>query len=257
MSVLGLLGLIGVLLLGGCVHSDKVLSSDPELLWKTANEAYESGDYESARIRFDKFRRFFPQDRRVALARLRTADSCFQNEKYFEAEVHYEHFLELHPTHVEMPNAIFQLGLSQKNQIPSNTDRDVSKAKQALKTFTHYLNLPQSDQHLRQLAQTHYEEIERLLLEKEYDISSWYFKTDRYQSAFGRFTDLIDTYGHLYDVEEERLFESGLKLVRCVSQLQDRKKLGRARLSLQAMARHSRYSKIMEELAAVDTSGWE
>ncbi len=198
--------------LSGCKHTDAALASDSELLWRIANEAFESEDWPIAQIRFNKFKQFYGDDARVPVARLRLAQSAFHERKYVDAEVYFKDFIDMHPSHPKGTYAHFMLAESQKNQVPSFISRDLSMAKTAIKSYGVYLARPDVGEPDVKLAQSRIEELEIKLLTKHYDIGDWYYRTGRYESAFQRFKDLLEQYQHLASASPQFILRGGQAL---------------------------------------------
>ena len=238
-------------------HSDEVLAKDKDLLWKLAESSFQKGDWYSARLYYEKFQRFYPQSHNASIARLRLADAYYQEFKYGEAEVHYDNFIELHPTHPDVPYAWFQLALSQKRQVPDVMARDLSKAKDAMVSFQKYLSLPNMNPRMRPLAESHYQELETVLLHKELKIAGWYYKTGRYLSAFQRHEYALKHFGHLKEKMMEPLFEAVAHMGVSAIQLKDKNRLEKTKDILKDFTMHRRYQKTNNWIQSIKTESWK
>jgi outer membrane protein assembly factor BamD len=245
-----------MLFIGCAHHSDEVLSKDSDLLWDLATKAYDTADWYNARIYFDKFQRFYPESSKAVVARLKLADAYYQDFKFFDAEVHYENFLELHPTHAEVPYAWYQLALSQKNQVPGLIARDLSKAHDAIRSFATYLKLPNRNINLDVLAEDHHRELEVILMRKDFEIGDWYYKLGHSLSAFLRFKEVLGKYIHLKKDQEELLFESLWRMTVSAIHLKSKAKLSDAKLYLSEFESYRRHDELKHLINQTNTDLW-
>ena len=237
-------------------HTDDVLSKDSELLWDLATEAFENGDWYSARLFYDKYQKFYPQSKNAAMARLRIADTNFNEFLYFDAEVHYENFIELHPKNDEIPYAWYQLALTQKEQVPGIVARDLSKAYDALHSFHTYMTLPNRNVNLDILAESHLHELEGVLLRKELRIANWYYKTKHLTSAFFRYKTALTKFMHLRDQTGDTLFEAAHKMSLCAINLKNRSYLSEAKRYLIQFDDHPEYESTSKMIEKTNTESW-
>lgn len=73
-------------------------------------------------------------------ALLMKADIYFAQKKFPQAVQSYEKYLDLYP-HKQKDYALYQIGLSYKNQLPSRSEHDLSLSDPALKAFSLLLKL--------------------------------------------------------------------------------------------------------------------
>jgi outer membrane protein assembly factor BamD len=76
----------------------------------------------------------YPYSEYATLAELKIADIYFDQERYEEAASYYQDFVELHPTHSEVPYALYRHGLCSFERI-STADRDQSSTHDAMAQF--------------------------------------------------------------------------------------------------------------------------
>src|SRR6266511_1055221 len=65
---------------------------------------------------------------------MKRAEAFFEKEDYAEAAVEYQHFLDLHRSHMLAPYAQYRLGLSQYKQV-TTLDRDPEHVRQAIEAM--------------------------------------------------------------------------------------------------------------------------
>jgi outer membrane assembly lipoprotein YfiO len=240
----------------GCGHSEKELSKDSNLLWEVATEAYEDGNWLEAKKYYERFTHYFPQHEHVGLAKLRVADSLYEQSKYFEAEVHYESFLELFPNHPEVSTAWYQLAQSQKEQVPGNVSRDLSKAVDAKKSYAKFLSLSKVDENHRILALSHVKDLDLQLMEKELEIGSWYHKLGHYKSAFMRFVFLIENYSYMKGDHVEDFNTAAVRMLDSAIELKDRASFQKAQKLIEGFKDSKIYKDALEEIKDQDISTW-
>lgn len=114
--------------------------------WSRAEKAFEDEDYLLAQRYYVYIRRKFPYSRYAVLSDLRIADCQFERERYLEAIDSYQSFVRLHPTHPEVPVALFKTGLAHEKQIPDDWfflppahEKDQSAVEDTAKAFASYL----------------------------------------------------------------------------------------------------------------------
>ncbi|MBX2814139.1 MAG: outer membrane protein assembly factor BamD [Myxococcales bacterium] len=88
--------------------------------WKRSEEAFEQERYLVAGRYYVFIRRKFPYSRFAVLSDLRLADVQFQRERWLEAIDGYNSFTRLHPTHDQVPYAMFRIGQAQHELIPND-----------------------------------------------------------------------------------------------------------------------------------------
>src|SRR6185503_2702996 len=110
--------LLSALLLAGCSTTPKAP--------KTSDSAAQPVDADEQVLKQDPLERNY--DPHVIMKR---AESFFEKEDYAEAGVEYQHFLDLHKTHILAPYAQYRLGLSYAKQVTTR-DRDPEPVRKAL-----------------------------------------------------------------------------------------------------------------------------
>lgn len=177
----------------GCSSSDKLDSSTAEGGFKLG-EKYESDErYEEALAQYAIVKNKHPYSKYAVEAKLRIADVHFKREDWAEAQGAYQVFKELHPKHPKIDYATYQLALSYFNQLPSTIDRDLSLADKAILYFDEVIaSYPNSEYAPKSKEQK--QKALKMLAEKEEYIAHFYFIRDMYDSALGRFEDVLQKY---------------------------------------------------------------
>jgi outer membrane protein assembly factor BamD len=182
-----------VIFASGCAWwKKKETPTTPQGLYEDAMSLLQRKKYERAAQAFQKFKEEFPLSEYTPLVELRIADVNFFDKKYAEAIVLYEEFKKLHPTHPEIPYAIYQLGMCHYNQMHS-LDRDQTETERAIEQFRYLTeNFPQSP-HAAD-AKTSMQVCLRRLADHEFYVGHFYFRTKKYRAALGRFEGILQKY---------------------------------------------------------------
>ena len=167
----------------------------PEQLYQRGYDAYQDGWYKRSIEYFQKVRDQYPLSKLALLAELGIADAHFSDEEYGEAELAYNDFINLHPTHENVPYAIYQLGMCHYKQMYS-IDRDQTETKKARKEFERLIaRFPNSKFSL--MAEKTLRECKKNLAENEFYVGNFYFKKKQYKSALKRFETVAKDYANL------------------------------------------------------------
>ncbi len=178
--------------LTGCAGK-KIDENDPASLMTEAEDEIKSEHYLLAIEKLRLIKNKFPYSKHSALAQLRVADVYYLQESYGEAAASYETFRDLHPKHEKTAYAMFRVGKSYFNDIPSNVSRDLSSAQKALDSFQDFLRrfptAPEAAES-RNLVTS----IRNSLAERELYIGNFYFRDNQWVSARGRFEKVLAFY---------------------------------------------------------------
>lgn len=180
------------LALPGCAGKS-VEDSDPEALFKDAEQDIEGNRYILAIDKLRLIKNKFPYSKFSAEAQLRIADVYFLQESFGEAALAYETFRDLHPKHPSVPYAMYRTALSYFKDTPELVARDQASARKALDAYTEFLKrYPEAPESNQARADLH--EAMNHLAEKELYIGEFYFKREKWESAQARFNKLIEQF---------------------------------------------------------------
>jgi outer membrane protein assembly factor BamD len=198
------------LLLGGCLWKKRGLKegeNDPAALYGKGLALYKKKNHSRALEVFNELTGSFPgADPYYTWAELKVADCYFFQKKYTEAISHYEDFKKFHPFHEDIPYVIFQIGLSNFNQILS-IDRDQSATRMALSNFEFLIaNYPPSI--FTEKAREKAKMCRERLAENELYIAKFHYKKKKYQGAKARLELIINLYQEA-DILDKTLFYLG------------------------------------------------
>lgn len=180
----------------GCSSSSEIDTSTPEGAFKLGEKYEKDERFEEAITQFTSLKNKHPYSKLATEAELRIADIHFKRDEFIEAQTAYQVFKEMHPTHAQIPYVTFRLGLSFFNQLPGTIDRDLSVAERAILYFDEVINSYATSTYVKE-AKDYKLKALKMLAEKEYYIGNFYFIRDFYESALGRFEDLLTKYPQL------------------------------------------------------------
>jgi outer membrane protein assembly factor BamD len=192
-----LLTLCILIFMGGC--SSKKLGGDDEYAGVPAEELYQNAekaladeDFEEASKLFSEVEQQHPYSALAEKAELQSAYALYLDEKYDEAIIALDRYIELHPAGKQVDYAYYLKALSHYDQI-GDVKRDLDSAKMADAAFdTLIQRFPQSqyakDAMLkRDLAKDH-------LAGKEMDVGRYYQQQNQLNAAINRFTVVVQEY---------------------------------------------------------------
>lgn len=195
MMKLIVLPLFVLAVLTGCSSAEK-RSDTPDGLFAIAQEYEASDRYELAILRYTEVKNKFPYSSFATKAELAIADVHYKAESWPEAQVSYQAFRELHPTHSQIPYVVYRIGLSFYEQVPTSVDRDLTLAHDAISAFDEVVRKFSSSEYAADSKAKKEELLKRLAGKEEY-IADFYFIRGMYDSALPRYEGLLRTYPNL------------------------------------------------------------
>jgi len=165
---------------------------DPESSLNEATEKMKKGYYEEAREILKTIVAKDASQQYALLAKLKIADSYFEDELYEEAVAEYENFLKVHEQHKFSSYAQYHLAMSYFKRIKT-PDVSFTAAKRALAEFEklqrNYPRNPYMD-----ITESRIKSCKRVLAEHEFYVGEFYFKKGSFEAAISRLQALLDTY---------------------------------------------------------------
>jgi outer membrane protein assembly factor BamD len=165
---------------------------EPEASLQKANELIEKGYYEDAREILETIKAKDATQKYSIIAKLRIADSYYEDELYEEAVTEYENYLSIHQHHKLAPYAQYQLAMSFFKRIKT-VDVSYSLAQKALIEFEklrqQYPRNPYMD-----ITESRIKICIRVLAEHEFYVGQFYFKKGSYEAALNRLNEMLQNY---------------------------------------------------------------
>ena len=181
-------------------------------LYNEAVDQLIAGDFENAARNFDEVERQHPYSVWATKAKLMSAFTYYSGNRYDEAILAAQRFVELHPGNRDVSYAYYLIAISYYEQI-SDVGRDQQITRLALTSL---------EELVRRFPQTEYARDAKLKLDltrdhlagKEMDVGRYYLKRNHYVAAINRFRTVIESFQTTTHVPEalHRLTESYLAL---------------------------------------------
>src|SRR5215211_4261589 len=194
-AVAGLAMGVAALMLSGCGSSDddkNYVERPVEVLYNRALDDLGAQDYKAAAKGFEEVDRQHPYSVWATKAQIMAAFAYYQSNKYDEAIIALDRFIQLHPGHRDIPYAYYLKALCFYEQI-SDVGRDQRVTQQALDALAEVVKrFPESpyarDSRLKvELAIDH-------LAGKEMAVGRYYQSNQQYVGAINRYRVVIESY---------------------------------------------------------------
>ncbi len=197
------LGLCFLLVLcSGCGVIDHYFLSPPEdtaqELAELGNEAMQEKEYGKAIEYFQKLKDRYPFSPFTTAGELSLADAYFLDEQYKAASETYKEFESLHPRHESIPYVLLQIGISSYDQFES-IDLPQDTIAEALEYFRRVASeYPGTD--FAAKADTYLLKCRRYIAEHEVFVADFYWRAERYESAWMRYRYIEKNFSNLPDI---------------------------------------------------------
>jgi outer membrane protein assembly factor BamD len=163
--------------------------------------------YQKAIDKFQEVVDNYPYSQYAVFAQLRIADAYYDQERWDEALSYYNDFSELHPDHELVPYTIYRTALCHAAKSPT-FERDQTATREALaaldRLLTHYPNSTEARE-----AEPLWKELRTKLGKHVLGIADFYLAREEYQSAAGRYRQVLDEYPGL-GLDANALYKLGL-----------------------------------------------
>ena len=181
-------------------------------LYNEAMDALEGENSGRAAILFDEVERQHPYSAWATKAQLMAAYSHYLGNKYDDAIVAIDRFIQLHPSNRDTPYAYYLKGLSYYEQI-SDVARDQNMTQKALGSFDELIRRYPASGFARD-AKIKLDLINDHLAGKDMEIGRFYLERGHYHAAINRFITVVQRYQATSHVPEalHRLVEVNLAL---------------------------------------------
>ncbi len=184
----------------GCASTEKLDKNTAEGAFALGQKFEKEERYEEAITYYSEVKNKFPYSRFATESQLKIADIEFSRENYPEAEGAYKLFKEFHPNHARADYVTYRLGLSVFNQLPPTIDRDLALATTAIDYFDQLIHSYSSSEFVPK-ATEYRAKAQKMLADKANYVADFYFIREKWQSALGRYEDLMHNYPNLgYDL---------------------------------------------------------
>lgn len=207
--------LAGCLVVAACSSDDeaRVYQEEPvQQLYNKALAALNAEEYLQAAQGFDEVERQHPYSVWATKAQVMSAFAYYQSNKYDQAILAADRFIELHPGNKDVPYAYYLIAISYYEQI-TGVGRDQKVTRQALEALQRVVRRFPGTEYARDAA-LKIDLTRDHLAGKEMEIGRYYQNSDQFIAAINRFRQVIESYQTTTHVPEalHRLTESYLAL---------------------------------------------
>lgn len=203
-----------ILLLGAC-SGDKTPVQESErvdVLYNKASQALEDKNYAEATRYFEEVERQHPYSKWATQSQLMSAYSSYLNQRYDEAILALDRFIELHPGNEDVDYAYYLKALSFYEQI-SDVRRDQFMTQQAMEALETLIRLYPNSEYTRDATLKRDLTLDHLA-GKEMEIGRYYINRGEINAAINRFRSVVKDYQTTTHTAEalHRLVEAYLTL---------------------------------------------
>lgn len=174
----------------GCATTEDPES--PAARLKQGRAEARAKNYQEAKITFLRLLEDSPDSKERIMALRYLADAHYTDEEYEDAKLRYQKFIELYPAHKYAAHAFYFKAMSDFKRIDL-ASRDQTYTNNAIEEFDLLLEqFPKSSYAKRAVPKK--KECLRLLAMNLFEIGKYYYRTEAYQAAIGRFKTLLEDY---------------------------------------------------------------
>ncbi len=200
-----ILSILFLIVLAGCAAKEPPF--DPAKAFQDAEEDMRQASDEKARKNYQAIEEKSPDKSYDAFLMLRVADTYFGEQKYSEALVEYQAFLNYHPVHRDAAYAQYQIAMCSYNELMT-IDRDPSPAYAVVKEMRKLLEkYPKSG--YEDEARKYIAICRDWIADYELYVARFYYKKDSYKAAATRCEKLLKDYPGS-KAEKDALYYAGL-----------------------------------------------
>lgn len=181
------------LLLSACADKkDEYIERPVEELYNEAMDLVEKGEYYKAAQAFDEVDRQHPYSVWATKAQLMNAYVLYERNKYPDALVALDRFIQLHPGNKDAPYAYYLKGLCYYEQV-TDVARDQKMTEMALKSLQEVVDRYPASSYARD-AKLKVDLTRDHLAGKEMNIARYYQKRDQWLAALNRYKVVVEQY---------------------------------------------------------------
>lgn len=183
---------LAALALGACAEKEKYVERPVDQLYNSALNALQQDRYSDSAKLFDEVERQHPYSVWATKAQMMSAYALYQANRYDEAVLALDRFIQLHPSNPDIPYAFYLKGLSYYEQI-SDVERDQKMTELAMGTLRELIaRFPESK--YAKDAKVKIDLTVDHLAGKEMEIGRYYMRKNNYLAAINRFKIVVDKY---------------------------------------------------------------
>lgn len=167
-------------------------------LFEAGNDAMRDKNYAAAIDHYTKLKDAYQFSPYAIEAELSLADAYFLDEEWIAAIDSYKEFESLHPRHEAIPYVLFNIGMASRNMYLS-IDRPISPIEDAYSYFKR-ISEAYPDSEYAEKSREMMTECRKLMAEHELYIADFYYRIEKYGSAWLRYKSLVDNYKDVAEI---------------------------------------------------------
>ena len=203
-----IVSILVLVLLAGCAAKEPPF--DAVAVFKEAEENMRREAFDRARKGYQDIQEKSPDKSYDAVLMLRIADTYYGEEKYSEAQVEYQAFLNYHPVNKDAAYAQYQTAMCSYSDL-TTVDRDPTSAHAVVREMRKLLEkYPGSG--YEDLARKYISIGTDWIAEYEFYVAHFYYKKGSYKAAVGRCEKVLKEYPGTPS-EKDALYYAGLSYV--------------------------------------------
>jgi outer membrane protein assembly factor BamD len=180
----------------GCSSADKIDTNSAEGAFKLASNYEKDERYEEAITYYAEVKNKYPYSNLAVDAELQIAEIEYKRENYVESESAYKIFKEFHPAHPKIDYVTYRLGMSAINQLPPTIDRDLKLITPAIEYFSEVIASHSKSPYVADSIKQK-QKLLKMQAEKANYVAEYYFIREKWESALGRYEDLLRSHPNL------------------------------------------------------------
>ena len=186
--------LIGVLILAACSSNDEnvQIQQDADTLYNDAASALDDENYVEATRLFEEVERQHPYSKWATQSQLMAAYASYKDQRYDDAVLALDRFIELHPGSDDLDYAFYLKALSFYEQI-SDVRRDQEMTRKSLSSLNSLIRRFPDSRYTRDAILKRDLTVDHLA-GKEMEIGRYYLKKGEVNAAINRFLSVVREY---------------------------------------------------------------
>lgn len=189
----GAIAICSLMLVGACADKQEEYVERPvEELYNEAMDLLDKDEFSRASKAFEEVERQHPYSVWATKAQLMSAYAMYERNKYDDAIIALDRFIQLHPGNRDTPYAYYLKGLSYYEQI-ADVGRDQKMTEMALKSLQEVVDRFPTSQYARD-AKLKVDLTRDHLAGKEMAVGRYYLKNGSHLAALNRFKVVVEQY---------------------------------------------------------------
>ncbi|MCK0132466.1 outer membrane protein assembly factor BamD [Flavobacteriaceae bacterium F08102] len=181
------------ILFSACSEYQKVLNKGPvDKQYKMASDYYDAGDYRRAANLFEKVVPQYAGKPQLERIQYMYSDCLFHTKQYESAQYHFNRFIGNFPKSTKIEDATYMAALSFYHLAPKSS-LDQAYTEQAMIALQRFIDKYPESERIPE-ANKYFEELNRRIELKYFNIAKQYYHTEYYKAAIAAFDNFLEDY---------------------------------------------------------------